>query len=117
MSGTTKPILLLGEAYGSNEAKINCAFVGASGIELLRMLHEAAVIELSAEDFSFISKFYNTGDPLCIDAVWRLHPEVYRANVFPFHPHANDLSTLCGGKAEGVVGYPALLKSKYLRRE
>lgn len=112
-----KPLLLLGEAYGANEAKINAAFVGASGIELLRMLNEAAILELTSEDFAFIKRFYDTSDPLCIDAIWRLHPEVHRANVFNFHPPGNDLAYLCGPKNEGITGYPALLKSKYLRRE
>jgi uracil-DNA glycosylase len=111
-----KPILLLGEAYGTNEARIRCGFVGASGVELLRMLDEVGIISLSAEDLAFISKFWNTGDPLCIDAIWRLHPEVARANVFNFHPPGNDLGALCGPKNEAVTGYPALVKSKYLHR-
>lgn len=112
-----KPLLLLGEAYGANEAKINAAFVGASGIELLRMLNEATIIELTSEDFTLIKRFYDTSDPICIDAIWRLHPEVSRANVFNFHPAGNDLRNLCGPKDEAVRGYPALTKSKYLRRE
>jgi len=112
-----KPILLLGEAWGSNEVKLKAGFVGASGVELLRMLHDASVIDLSAEDQSFISRFWNLGDPACIDAVWRLHPEVRRANVFPFHPFGNDIKSLCGPKAEGIRGYPALVQSKFLRRE
>jgi uracil-DNA glycosylase len=113
----SKPLFLLGEAFGSNEAKLGYGFVGASGVELLRMLHDATIIELSAEDRSFISRFWNTGDPACIDAVWRLHPELYRANVFPFHPPGNNLETLCGPRNEGISGYPALTKSKFLRRE
>lgn len=113
----TKPIVLLGEAWGANEAKLGYGFVGASGVELLRMLDEAEIITLTAEDQSFISKFWNLGDPACIDAIWRLHPEVYRANVFPFHPLANDITSLCGPKTGGVKGYPALAKGKFLRRE
>lgn len=112
-----KPLLLLGEAYGANEAKINAAFVGASGIELLRMLNEAAIIELTSSDTELISKFFDTGDPRCVDAVWRMHPEVARDNVFNLHPAGNDLSTLCGPRDQAVRDYPALTKSKYLRRE
>lgn len=112
-----KPIVLLGEAFGSNEAKLGYGFVGASGVELLRMLHDAGVLDLTAEDRSFISTFWNTGDPSQIDAVWRLHPEVHRANVFPFHPLGNDLRTLCGDKKSAVTGYPALTQTKFLRRE
>lgn len=112
-----KPLLLLGEAWGANEAKLKAGFVGASGIELLRMLNEATIITLTNDDFAFIKKFYDTSDPLCIDAIWRLHPEVTRANVFNLHPAGNDLRNLCGPRDEGVRGYPALTKSKYLRRE
>ena len=112
-----KPLFLIGEAFGSNEAKLGYGFVGAGGVELLRMLNDAGVIELSSEDSSFISKFWNTGDPACIDAVWRLHPELYRTNVFNFHPYANDITSLCGPKTTAVRDYPALAKSKFLRRE
>jgi DNA polymerase len=118
----TKPILLLGEAYGANEAKLGYGFVGASGVELLRLLDEAAIIELTSEDHSFISRFWNLGDPACIDAVWRLHPEVHRANVFPFHPHANDIGSLFVDKRDGMRGYPLLTgghrkKTGYVSRE
>jgi len=112
-----KPIVLLGEAWGSHEHKLGYGFVGASGVELLRLLSDSGIIELTSEDTSFISRFWNLGDPACIDAVWRLHPEVHRANVFPFHPYGNDIRSLCGPKAEGIRGYPALVQSKFLRRE
>lgn len=113
----TKPLLLLGEAFGANEAKLGFGFVGAGGVELLRMLHDAGVIELTSEDTSFIYRFWELGDPACIDAVWRLHPEVYRSNVFKFHPYANDIKSLCGPKTEGIREYPALVQSKFVRRE
>ncbi|MDE2104202.1 MAG: hypothetical protein KGL39_43600, partial [Patescibacteria group bacterium] len=113
----TKPLVLLGEARGANEEKIQSSFVGASGIELLRMLHEAGILVLTAEDNAFISRFFHTSDPLCIDAIWRMHPEVHRTNVFNLHPHANDIASLCGPKSDAVVGYPPLVKSKWLRRE
>jgi uracil-DNA glycosylase len=58
-----KPIILLGEARGANEEKINSSFVGASGIELLRMLDEAGVISLTKDDREFIFKFWNSADP------------------------------------------------------
>ncbi len=113
----TKPIMLVGEAWGANEAKTKTPFVGASGIELLRMLSEAGIIILTSEDLNFIRRYYDLSDPACIDAIWQMHPEVYRTNVFSLHPFANDIGSLCGPKAEGVRGYPPLLKSKFLRRE
>lgn len=117
MSSSKPLLLLLGEARGEHEARINSSFVGASGIELLRMLAEAGIIELTKIDGEYISKFFNTGDPVHTEMVWRLHPEVYRANVFNLHPLGNDLATLCGPKAEGIVGFGPLVKSGYLRAE
>lgn len=110
---TSKPVILLGEAWGQHEEKLRTGFVGASGVELLNMLDEAGLLSLSAEDTSFIAKFWESGDPSMIDMVWRMHPEFYRTNVFNLHPHANKLETLCGPKAEALLGYPALIKGKW----
>lgn len=112
-----KPIVLVGEARGENEERISSSFVGASGIELLKMLNEAGIVELTKVDQEYIYKFYNTGDPHMLDMVWRLHPEVYRTNVFNRHPPGNKLEVFCGTKQEGIKGYPALLKAKYCRQE
>src|ERR1700734_2084797 len=89
-----KPIVLLGEAYGQNEDRIQAAFVGASGIELLRMLDEAKVIQLSVVDLDYLRRFWSENDPRLVDMVWRLHPEVQRLNVFNLHPHGNDIKNL-----------------------
>src|SRR5262245_59259691 len=111
-----KPILLLGEAWGENEAITKSAFVGSSGIELLKMLNQAGLIELTAEDYAFIRRFWEEGSPQCTDAVWKLHPEVYRTNVFNRRPKANKIEDLCGEKHWGLPGYPALVKGKYVKR-
>jgi uracil-DNA glycosylase len=111
------PIFLLGEAMGENEKKIGAGFVGSSGIELLRMMDEANLIELTAEDRSFLSKYYDTSNPTHIDMIWRLHPEVHRSNVFQQHPPGNRIEAFCGGKTEAIYGYPALIKGKYVRKE
>lgn len=110
-------ICILGEAFGANEARLGVGFVGASGVELLRMLSEARVITLSREDHSHISNYWATSQPKHLQAVWAAHPELHRTNVFNLHPHANRIESLCGPKTEGVPGYPALTKAKYLRRE
>jgi uracil-DNA glycosylase len=112
-----KPIILLGEAWGENEEKIQRPFVGAAGVELLKMLADASVITWTHEDANYIRRYYDTANPRQVDMAWQLHPEVYRANVFDLRPRGNKLETLCGGKAEGIRGYPALVKSKYLRQE
>ena len=113
----SKPTFLVGEAMGENEVKIGRGFVGASGAELLRMLHEAAVITFTTSDREYMSKFYKTYDPWCLDAIWELHPEVIRTNVFQQHPPANKLEHFCGPKAQGIHGFPALIKSGYVRKE
>ena len=112
MAEEVKPIFLLGEAQGTNEAKINAGFVGASGIELLRMLQDASLLELTSEDRNQINLYYNSGDPTHIDMVWRMHPNFYRSNVFQLHPDNNDLANLCGPKSEAIPGYPPLVKGK-----
>ena len=111
------PIFLLGEAQDENEARIGAGFVGASGIELLRMLNEASVITLSSTDYDYLSAFYRTGDPLQVDMIWRLHPEVHRSNVFQLHPPGNKIEAFCGPRVGALPGYPALVKGKYVRAE
>jgi uracil-DNA glycosylase len=110
-------ILVCGEAWGEYEARIGQGFCGPSGIELLRMLHESGNITLSRIDRDFISDYYRRGDPRSIDSVWNLHPETYRTNVFNIHPPANKLEWFCGPKDTGIESYPALLPSRYVRRE
>lgn len=109
--------MLIGEAWGENEQKIQRAFVGASGIQLLKMLDEAEVIKLTFQDRTYIARYYKEYDPWLIDAVWQLHPELHRSNVFQQHPPQNKLEFFCGTKAEGIAGYGPLLKSKYVRKE
>lgn len=113
----TKPIFLVGEAWGEYEHRVRAAFVGPSGIELLRMMSEARLIILTAEDHADISRFYRRGDSNAINAIWLRHPEFFRTNVFNHHPPANRLEYFCGTKKEGIPGYPALIKSGYVRTE
>ena len=112
-----RPILILGEARGAEEDRINSSFVGPSGVELLRQLHESGIIRLTSFDRDYIGRYYTQSDPKMIDAVWALHPEVYRTNVFQFHPPGNDLAVLCGPKASALPGYPALVGSKFVARK
>ncbi len=112
-----KPVFLVGEAQGENEARINAGFVGTSGLELLRMLSDAGVLTLTPADREHISRYWLDKDPHQIDAIWRAHPEFYRTNVFQLHPPGNKLEWFCGGKAEGIPGFPALLSAKYVRKE
>lgn len=112
-----KPLVFLGESRGANEQKLNSSFVGPSGVELLRMSHESGLIALTAIDGDYINSFYRTGDPAQLEAVWCLHPEVHRTNVFNLHPPGNKIETLCGPKAGAIGGFPSLGKSLYVRAE
>lgn len=116
----TKPLMLLGEAQGKNEASISRGFVGAAGVELLSQLRDSGLLIWTSADTEFLRAYWNSGDtsanrdPELVNAIWELHPEFYRTNVLQEHPFANDLASMCGTKAEGIPGYPALMKSKYL---
>jgi len=112
-----KPIVIVGEAFVEAESRHRLPFIGPSGAELIRMLGEAGIIGLTQFDRDYIHRYYSTNDHTCIEAIWNLHSEVYRTNVFNIHPPKNDLEFFCGPKAEGIPGYPALLKSKYVRQE
>ncbi len=111
-----KPIVLVGEARGEHEDKYNSCFIGPSGAQLLRMLHEAEIIRLSNFDREYLHRWYTARDPTALEAIWGLHPEVYRTNVFQIHPPRNDLDHFTGPKAEGLPGFPALTK-KHVRKE
>lgn len=113
----TKPIFLLGEAQSEAEAKLGAGFVGASGVELLRMLNDAGALSLSATDQDYINRYYREANSLYIDMVWRLHPEFHRTNVFQRHPPGNKIEWFCGPKTEALPGYPALIKGKFVRKE
>jgi uracil-DNA glycosylase len=111
------PLVILGEAMGSEEERIGAPFVGPSGIELLNQLDEAKILTLTSEDRSLFKRYWDRRDPSIVDSIWRLHSdEIHRTNVLNFHPHANKLEYVCGPKASGVQGFPALSKSGYLDR-
>lgn len=111
------PILLLGEFRDKTDSQSSSDLVGPSGAELIRMLGEAGVISLSWADRDYLHRYYSKSDPACLEAIWGLHPEVHRTNVFKIHPPGHDLLHFCGGKSEALPGFPALIKSKYVRRE
>lgn len=82
-------IMIVGEAWGEEEAKQGLPFVGTSGFILDGMLKIAGIPR----------------------------KECYLTNVFNLRPKANDVKSLCGTKAEGIPGMPVLTKGKYVRRE
>lgn len=101
-------LVLVGEAWGEAEARLSQAFVGPSGAALLSMLAESGLIDWTSADRDFLRRYYTTQDSLLIDAIWQLHPEIFRTNVFNIHPARNDLSNLCGDKAFALPGFGKL---------
>ena len=77
-------IFVLGEAWGRDEDREKAPFVGPSGWHLTQMLEAAGIRRV----------------------------DCYLTNVFNFRPPGNDLSWVCGPKAEALDGYPVLLSSK-----
>lgn len=83
-------IMLVGEAWGEEEEKQHVPFVGSSGWILDGMLSQ---VGLNRRD-------------------------LHITNVFNLRPKpSNDVKNLCGTKAEGIAGMPALTKGKYVLKK
>jgi uracil-DNA glycosylase len=117
MASKIKPIVFVGESWSDSDLRSKQPFSGSSGIELFRMLNEAGVVRATSLDRELINKYYASQDPAITSTLWSLHSEIYLTNVFNLKPDRNDLESFCGGKADGIPGYPPLLKSKYVRAE
>lgn len=111
---TNPKIVFCAEAYGEQEDKIKRGMVGPTGIELLKLCAEAGIIDLSQEAWGYFQDFWNTYDPNYVDLVWQMHPELARTNVINQRPPGNKLEAFCGGKVEGIKGWPAIIKGKFL---
>lgn len=81
---------IIGEAWGREEADQGRPFVGAVGYYLNQLL---AQVGMSREE-SYVTNVFN------------LRP-----------PNGNDVKNLCGSKAEGIPGMPALLSGKFVRAQ
>lgn len=83
-------IMLVGEAWGKDEAAFGKPFVGPSGRLLKALLSQVGIP----------------------------YDSCYPTNVFNLQPEpANDIKNLCGPKAMGIPGYPAVTAGKYIRVE
>ena len=109
-------IVFLGEAWGEHEDAFGKGLVGPTGIELFKLCHEAGLLHLEREHWRHIQEFWNTREPYYVDLIWQDFPELHRTNVINQRPPGNKLPAFCGGKKEGVVGYPAIVKGKFLLR-
>jgi len=79
-------IVIIGEAWGAEEQKEQAPFIGASGYLLTKMLGEAGIRRSNC----------------------------HLTNVFNLRPHMNRVTSLCGGKNDGIEGYPALATGKWV---
>lgn len=79
-------IAFVGEAWGNDEVREGKPFVGMSGMILNSMLREVGIVR----------------EHCLVTNVFNLQP-----------PGGNDVKNLCGKKAEGIPGRPALIKGKY----
>lgn len=85
---TTHPIMIIGEAYGAEEAQLGLPFVGASGRLLNDLLLEAEIDKTTC----------------------------YLTNVFNLQPRpTNDIKNLCTDKKSSSVPMPELSKGAYLQ--
>lgn len=82
--------MMIGEAYGEAEEEAQQPFVGKSGWLIKQLL---GMVGLSYSDMT-------------VTNVLNLRPKP-----------SNDIGNCCGPKAEGIPGFPALVKGKYLRKE
>lgn len=83
-------IMLLGEAWDKDDEQEGRPFVGTSGFILNGMLKEIGIVR----------------------------DECYVTNVFNLRPEpSNDIINLCGLKADGIPGYPALTNGKYVQAQ
>lgn len=121
-AGPRKPrLLIVGEAWGENEAQARQPFVGTSGLELWRMLGEAMPElepRLHQETARFALRYGNAW--VRQRQQWLEAAGIAFTNVLNLRPPANKLEALCATKKElGSVPYPLppIARAQYLRPE
>jgi uracil-DNA glycosylase len=104
-------IVIVGEAYGRQEALFEHPFVGTSGVELARMLHQADLTPNLATPF-----------PSALEMLthWKMVEEtsdIIVTNVFGFQPRDNQIDLCFASVKEGMTSIPPLKAGKYLRHD
>lgn len=113
-------LVLCGEAYGEMEAAIGYPFVDPAGYELLTLLEDSSLVELTPFDRECIKNRWNASGVLAahyMRSIWEAHPEIHLTYVFNLRPENNEIDRLCTVKGDDHAGLPALRAGKYLRRE
>lgn len=104
-------IVIIGEAWGRQEAEARRPFVGATGDLLNRLCDEAGLLpEGSSRELNraLWSKDYGKRDKIYQEA------NIHLTNVFNFQPPGNRVEDLCGPRW-GTL--PPIRPGKYLRQE
>jgi uracil-DNA glycosylase len=102
-------IILVGEALGQKEERFQHGFVGASGVELGRMLGQAG-----------LAPNLDIDHPSELDMIryWknlRLNYDIEITNVFNKHPPDNNIDLFFTNAKEGLPNLPPLRAGKYLK--
>jgi uracil-DNA glycosylase len=111
--------LLLGEAWGRNEAETRQPFVGESGKELFRLLGEANP-ELEPGLHAEICEHHRYGNGWVHQRErWFQAASIAMTNVLNFQPAANKLESISASKKEvgKAYAFPAITRSNYLLPE
>src|SRR4249920_3721169 len=114
-------MLIVGEAWGEQEAMVRQPFVGTSGLELWRMLGEAlpdTEAQLHSEIARFALRYGNAW--VRQRPAWLEAAGVAFTNVLNLRPPGNKLEALCSSKKDlGNVPYPlpSIARAQYLRPE
>ena len=104
-------VILLGEAWGSNEAAAKSPFVGATGRELNRLLEETGFLPRGTS--RQISPNHYTFHVPLRDRIYADHG-LFPTNVFNLQPRGNKIEDLCGPRWGDL---PAIRPGKYIRPE
>lgn len=105
-------ILFVGEAYGEQEDLIKYPFVGPAGWELLTLLEDSGLIELTQLDKQNAQNRWNSTGVLAahyMREIWEAHRDnIALTNVFNLRPANNDITTLCTTKGGDRLDFPAI---------
>jgi uracil-DNA glycosylase len=108
--------MIIGEAWGRDEEEQTFPFVGASGAMLLGLMKDTGLLNFTAADYANRNEYFKTKNSYFNRLIWEAHPEIKITNTFNLRPIGrNDVTALCGPKAEGIKGLPALASGKYVQ--
>jgi DNA polymerase len=109
-------MVLIGEAWGEEEAKHQLPFIGASGKELFKILGEAMPEAEPKLHANALANQYSPSWPY-LRELWLNKVGILLTNVFCLRPPDNKIDELLGPEVEAIAGLPAYTRGKYFRNE